>query len=535
MTPEGPITRLFGFLADHQSRRIEKHEIGSLKFSVLRRNLRLMAMFLAEGGDDEGVQLSDGFRRVLSKLLTTPAEFDGTILDAIETIGTSGRLETRWGPRIVEAYGAALEAARDLTGSLSPLRRKLMEILADLAAGGEDFRIYCHRSVRDDFRLPDGESGGPLQDGGRFLHTPREYREADVFDTLVKVGPLRAKGWGAVPDALLTAPRFRRLIQIVWNGCQDEAGFGYDPVEEVVASGSASAGHAPGGSWRTEIFRGEDISGSGIDEDDLRLISLAGEERRKPSTVLLALDQNFGALFPPRADVLSFDPAAPGEEGEGNNESIAHRSAVEGLSVGMFLIDVPDYESSGGATYAEEGEYAPIWKQRLTNELLLGDDLPGRLKKAGIDLIHLQHNLWQWTKRTTSVVHAPQKRKHFEILIRHLAIDHLEPSSKSRSGTPWWLSAWREIGRTRGRAIQSGMQEHRMAEEKVLDLLSAKLPEIRKKAWESQTFHLPFPHAEDPDDIITFHRILAIEEGFFAPAGILGTILEIEEVEQWRE
>ncbi|MBX3743224.1 MAG: hypothetical protein KF712_19725 [Akkermansiaceae bacterium] len=532
MTSEGSITRLFGYLADHRSRRIERHEISSLKFGGLRRNLRLTAVLLAEEGDDEGKQLSDAFRRLLSKLLTSPAEFDETIPAAIETIGKSGRLETRWGPQIGTAYNAALAEARDLVGTPNPLRRKLMEILADLAAEQEDFRIYCHRSARGDFVLPDGESGDPLQDTRHFLHTLREYREADVFGALVKVGPLRAKGWGAVPDAILTAPRFGRLIQFVWNGCHDEPEFGYDPVA-AAASGFGPVGHVSGASWRTEFIRTDDIStaGSGSDEDDLRLISLAGEERRNLGSVLLALDHDLGILFPPRADVLSFDPAAAGEE----DGSIAHRSAVDGLSAGMFLIEVPARESSGGATYAEEGEYSRIWKQRLLDELFFGAGLLGRLRKAGIDLIHLENSVRNWAEPTTSVVHAPQKRKHFEILIRHLDIEQLEPSSGSSSRIPWWMAAWREITRTRSQAIQNGIQEHRVAEEKILESLSARLPEIVEKAGKGRTFHLPFPNANCSQDMIAFHRILAVDEGFFAPAGILRVIHEIEEVEQWRE
>lgn len=534
MIRESPITRLLEFLADHQPRLIEKYEIGSLKFGILRRNLRLMAILLAEGGEDEGMQLSDTVRRFLSKLLTTPVEFDEMIPSAIETIGISGRLETRWGSQIGMAYNEALAAARDLAGTPNPLRQKLIEILVSLAAGGEDFRIYCHRSVKGDFGLPSGESGGPLQEGRHFLHTLREYRESDVFGTLIKVGPLRARGWGAVPDALLTAPRFGKLIQIVWNGCQDEPEFGYDPVGAAAAFGLGPAGHVSSVSWRTEIIRTEDISAdtSDTDEDDLRLISFATEEQPKPSSVLLTLDQNLGVLIPPRADVLSFDPLAFGKEGD---ESIAHRSAVDGLSAGMFLIDVPARESSGGATYAEEGEYSRIWKQRLMDELVLGEGLLGRLRKGGIDLIHLEDSVWNWTKPTTSVVHAPQKRKHFEILIRHLNIEQVESSSGSSNRIPWWMAAWSEITRTRSHAIQNGMQEHRAAEEKILEVLSARLPEIMAKAGKDQTFFLPFPHAGEPHDMIAFHRILAIEEGFFAPAGTLRIIHDIEEVEQWRE
>jgi len=56
------------------------------------------------------------------------------------------------------------------------------------------------------------------------------------FEVLIKMGPLRSKGWGSAPDAIVSAPRFGTLVQIVWAGCADEDDFGYDPVAARVGN-----------------------------------------------------------------------------------------------------------------------------------------------------------------------------------------------------------------------------------------------------------------------------------------------------------
>lgn len=495
-----------------------------------------MIILLREEGDEEGGQLSDRLRALLSRWLTTPIEFDHNLIESLESIGAGAGFETRWGAQIGTAYKAACGAARELAGTPNPLREKLEELVDGLVRGGEDYRIYCHRSAVIDFQFYHGASVGTLPDDGIFLHTPREYRESDIFNVLVKVGPLRSRGWGAVPDAVLTAPRFNKLVQIAWTGCQDEPDFGYDPINVSAETEGASVSNPPGGtrgmSWRTIINQtGDYLSATDInsDEDDFRILSELGRSEERRRCVLVHFGEQQGVLYSPRADVLSFDPTTDADR------SIDFRSSVDGLAEGMFVIEEHFHEPGAGGAHAEEGKYSRIWKQRLLDKLLLDDGFVSKLRKEGIGLIHLQQSLWHWSKPATSVVHAPQRRNHFEILIRNLDIDYAKYGSGSSNRTPWWIAAWHEVTKTRGEAIQTGMQEHRIADERLLEFLNARLPEINSEATSSDTFYLAIPSHDDLPGMIVFHKIVAIEEGFLAPDCNLRTICDLEEIEQWRE
>ena len=534
MTQAQPITRLFDFLAQSEIRLVEKHEVYSTKFSALRRSLRLIIILLRDEGDEEGGQLSDRLRALLSRWLTTPIEFDDSLLESIEAIGRGAGFETRWGANIGTAYKAACGAARALVNTTNPLREKLKELVDGLVGGGGSFRIYCHRSALVDFQFLDDPSIGTLQEGEIFLNTPLEYRMSDIFDVLVKVGPLRSRGWGAVPDAVLTAPRFNKLIQIVWAGCQDEPDFGYDPVS-VSAEASLPSGFNPTGgacvmSWQTTTNQtGEDRSATDLrpDEDDFQILSKLGRpEERRPCVLVHFVGQQ-GALYTPRAEVLSFDPDADG--------SIDFRSTVDGLSRGMFLIEEPFHDSGPAGAQAEEGKYSGIWKQALVDKLLFDDRFISKIRNDGIDLVNLEQSLCHWSKPSTSVVHAPQRQKHFEILMRNLDIEYSNCEPAVSNQTRWWLAAWHEIAKTRGEAIQAGMKEHRIADGRLLEFLKARLPEIISQASVNETFYLEISSHDDLPEMILFQKIVAIEEGFLAPDCHLQTICDLEEFDQWRE
>lgn len=498
--------------------------------------MRLIVTLLREEGDEEGVQLSDRLRTLLSRWLTTPIEFDHCLLEALESIGSGAGFETRWGEKIGTAYKAACGAARELAGTPNPLRDKLEELAQGFVYKGQDFRIYCHRSAVIDYQFLQFASVETRPAGNFFLHTPREYRESDIFEVLIKVGPLRSRGWGAVPDAVLTAPRFNKLVHLVWTGCRDEPDFGYDPANVAAGtdanSTSNSIGFARAITWQTTISQtGDALSGTSLvpDEDDFRILSGLGHSEERQRCVLFHCGEQQGVLYSPRADVLSFDPAADADR------CLDCRSSVDGLSEGMFVIEEYFHEPGAGSGQAEDGKYSRIWKQCLLDKLLLDDGFESKLRKSGIGLIHLQKSLWHWSKSATSVVHAPQRRRHFEILINNLEIDYSKYPSLSSNNTPWWVAAWYEVTKTRGEAIQTGRQEHRIADERLLEYLNQRQPEIYIEAEKNDTFYLTIPSQNDLPSMMVFHKILAIEEGFLAPDCNLRTIYDLEEIEQWRE
>ena len=536
MTQERSITRLFEFLAQSELRVIEKHEVCSTKFSVLRRSLRRIIILLREEGDEESGHLSERLRTLLSRWLTTPIEFDHNLLESIEGIGAGVGFETRWGAQIGMAYKAACGAARELAGTRNPLREKLKELVEGLVCREEVFRIYCHRSAVIDFPFIQYASVSTHPERELFLHTPREYRESNLFDVLIKVGPLRSRGWGAVPDAVLTAPRFNKLVQILWMGCNDELDFGYDPVcmSEVTDEniGSNPTRIICGMTWKTTNSRtGDDLSETslGPEEDDFRILSELRYPMERRRCVLLHCGEQQGILYPPRADVLSFDPLADADR------SIDVRSSVDGLIERMFVIEEHFHESEAGNAQAVEGAYSQIWKQHLVDRLLLEPDFESRLRKDGLDLRNLKQSLWHWSKSATTVVHAPQRRKHFEILIHNLNIDYSKYAFRSTNKTQWWQAAWNEVTKTRGMAIQTGLQEHRVADERLLDYLKKRLKEIQNEAKNNDVFYIDNPSIENLPGMLSFHKIVAIEEGFLAPDCNLRTIYDLEEIEQWRE
>lgn len=500
----------------------------------------MIIILLREEGDEEGCQLSGRLRALLSRWLTTPVEFDRGLLESLETIGVGARLEARWGERIGAAYKAACGAVRELAGTPNPLREKLKELVDGIVRGREDLRIYCHPSAVTEFQFLIGESRRTLPECEIFLTTQCEYRDSDIFDVLVKVGPLRSRGWGAVPDAVLTAPRFSKLVQIVWSGCQDEPYFGYDPVNLAEETELINGLHRTGGiramSWKTTISQtGSDFLAPGLnpDEDDFQILSELGRSGERRRCVLVHFREQQGVLYSPRADVLSFDPFADADH------SIDFRTSVDGLSGGMFVIEEHFHDSGAAGGHAEEGEYGRIWKQSLLDKLLFDnafsldklvfDDVFSfitKLRKDGIDLLRIDQSIWHWSKPATSVVHAPQQRKHFEILIRNLDIDCSET---------WIAAAWHEVIKTRGKAIQTGMQEHRVAYERLMEFLNTRLPELHSEAKNNYTFNVSIPSLDDMSGMIVFHKIVAIEEGFLAPDCNLGKIYNLEEIEQWRE
>src|SRR5262249_44015943 len=143
------------------------------------------------------------------------------------------------------------------------------------SVAGQVIKVFCHSRARAHFESLTNGSTASLLGPVTFLHSVRDYRLVDPFDILLKVGPLRSRGWGSCPDSLITAPRFRKFIQIVWSGCGDEEGFGYDPV--VSAHTIGSQGHRCGGlRWKRQTFLPK-IEASvpaevEIDDDDLAIL-----------------------------------------------------------------------------------------------------------------------------------------------------------------------------------------------------------------------------------------------------------------------
>jgi hypothetical protein len=535
-----PVTasRLFDYLEERSSFVVERYVIASGAFGDLRRSLRSMIVSLSESDEWGATEISDRLRSVLSEWLTVPVQFDSTVLLALKEIGEPAAVESRWGGDFRSHYDDACRTAQELLELENPVRATLAKILQALQEKGRSFRIFCHRRSREHFKSLCVAAGTVALPDNVFIHSVAEYREAEPFDVLLKVGPLRSRGWGAAPDALLTAPRFDTLVQVVWLGCADEPSFGYDPIFATLHE--ADAAHDTGAvtdrcmrslqlKWNVQETRSRDNSIGRHDYlpdiDEFEVFAKLRQPADLHRATLVQVDEGHGILYPPHSRVLGLDTV---------RNSVDYCLPGETLLEGMFLIlPLVDDDRIDGLQ-AEDGHFSSIWKEMLNAEYRNNPVmLTHRLWDAGLELLNLQERLAHWCKPPSTVIHAPQSMRHFEILIEVLGLDFdpNEPAQRRRGA--WWQFAWDEIRRARGEAIQAGFHEQQIVDEQLLAALGALDAEIRINTGQ-QTFQLAFHPSQTLRGIFRFYKVLAIEDGFQAPTGELKMLCELRRIDQWR-
>lgn len=529
------VTSLFELLASRGDFSHERREIASPAFSELRRNMGAIIRLLSQLEDLEAAEIANSMRVLLFTWLTSPVAFDSSIRDALHPFGDADAFETRWGLR--GELNAAIRAAVDMISASSPLRAELVEAIRALRADGRRFKIFCHRNAREHFDTLDPSKLAFLLDDSSFLHSVRDYAAADSFDDLIKVGPLRSKGWGAVPDAIKSAPKFERLIQFVWSGCADDPRFGYDPVEAPCLPGTPSAPHSGEAlgnqvAWeRLDTKFGHDPGFSQYydpEQDEFSSFAEPNQQGTRRRAILLEILAGDGILYP-RTEILSFDSNAA------DGASVGLRVPGESLLEGMFVIQTQLGEVAFGETQAQESGYCRIWKRRLREELQSSPDAFCLiLRNKGLGLRRLRNCVEYWAQPPHAVIHAPQQRKHFQILIDALAIDPAVTQPTGRDTRPWWQRAWDEIRVTRGEAIQTGLHEHALVEQQALELLKSLLPEIREKSVGVEGFRLQIPPGYDLRGAFVFFKVLRIEDGFLAPETEIKFVRDLNTLEQWK-
>ena len=522
---------VFDFLAGGSGCVVERYELHLPAFADLRRSLGTIVLRLQETEDADAIEASDSIRIQLSEWLTVPVPFDQRLIEWSIALGTSAHIETRWGADIRKAHDTALDAAKELLQTENPARTGLREALLKLAKDGRVPRIFCHRRVREHF---ESLGGGISLSPETFLHSVVDYRETDPFDVLLKCGPLRSRGWGAAPDALITAPRFRTLTQFVWAGSADEEGFGLDPVAGVSTAVSATAaGGASAVHWTRRTIPTGDMSGAAaqaVEFDELKIFHQMSKGASLRRAVLVDVGEDHGILFPPNAQVPSFDPDADRHE-----PPFGFRVPGETLAPGMLLIRAQLGDLDLGGVQAADGHYSRVWKQKLTEALRTNAiDLIKRLRAAGLNLQHLAGRARRWCKAPTTVIHAPQQKKHFEILIGALGIEHDADAPASVRRRPWWQYAWGEIARSRGEAIVDGTQKQEIKYEELFALLKEVLPELKAEASAGTSYRYLLPVGRSLRGVVHFYPVRSIEDGFLVPDYALKEMTELDSVEQWR-
>lgn len=536
-------SKVFDFLNQDVGFCIVRHEIGLTTFSILRHSLRQIALKLHDSHEHEALEFSGELQVLLSEWLTVPMPFDHSLKNIVtDLFGESDVVQQRWGNDIRKLYDSALHAIDDLIAMENPVREKLREVIREIRSRGEHFKLYCHRRARPYFHsLLVAPEDLPVRDEA-YLHSVRDYRETEPFGTLIKVGALRSRGWGSAPDAILTAPRFNTLVQIVWSGCNDEVDFGYDPVSSqtnlLVSDRAIQDTTSPAGCGlvrfrRQVIHSGENdgsIAGFTTDVDELNLFREIRRQGDKRTAILLQIGETLGILYPPHSHILSYDPDLEAQE------PIAHRIPGDSFLEGMFLIMPYVDEVNFDGVKAEHGYYSRIWKAKLEQEFQNdANGLIKRLRGAGLNLLYLRNAIHNWCKPPSTVIHAPQLVKHFKILLNVLGITNKDRNGRHLRSVQLWQLAWNEVRRSRGEAIQAGVQAHEIIGEELQETLRKFIPQIRDKALGEVGFKLTIPPEYELHGIVLFFKVNSVEEGFRIPETELKVIRELNEIDRWRE
>jgi hypothetical protein len=524
---------VFDFVERCPEVELDRQEVVSDNFWQLRRALRSIVFQLHEV---EAEELAEQVRALLSEWLTAPAPLLSSAASIRAVLGPVDVVRIRFGEELAASYEAALTAAGDLRSAESPLRLKVAETLRRVRASAQSFKVFCHKNARQHFQSLAELADGALNDG-IFLHSLRDYREAYPFDVLVKVGPLRSGGWGWAPDALVSAPRFRRLIQIVWDGSQDEPGFGYDPV--IVASSSTNPSKSGSSSvivWTSNVTRTGESALPGFDspqrepstQDDLSAFRQIDRRRDRRPATLIEVDDALGLLYTNHAKILSFDPNPL------SKEPISQRAIGDTLSESMFLIVPKDVDFDLGEIRAGHGSVSRVWKDKLARRWQ--EDQGGMiLDLMDLGVADLSAAIERWCQAPTTVIHAPRSIKDFGILLKAIDLDQEMCGIDGGEGKlPFWRVAWNEIRHSRGQAIQAGFQETEIVDAELRVSLKALLPVIRNQAGMQTHFDLDIPASTGIKGVLGFYAIRGIEPGFNAPDDDLKLLLPLHRINQWR-
>lgn len=218
----GP-SEVFGLWASGKKFLRERITVECPVYAASRHALNQVIATLIRTGDDRAIVVIADLLKIRREMDSTPTAFDDSLRQRIEgIIGRRDSLMMRWGESACKAYDRLLAEYDALARAGNALRDTLKSAISvgdgHPEAGG--VAVYCRRASLGDF-------GAVFDHRVQFLHSPAQYRSHGVFDTLVVQGGLRRSAGGSAPDAILLAPHYRHLVQVMWAVDMDEPDVGH--------------------------------------------------------------------------------------------------------------------------------------------------------------------------------------------------------------------------------------------------------------------------------------------------------------------
>jgi hypothetical protein len=485
-----------------------------------RSRIRLIYSVLLE--DDDHSNRVANLRLELLKIQSSPVVPPLIFLENCG-LGGANKVKDIWGLEVYRACKELEEILSLLHDDVSPFIRQAEPVISEhLHLYGPDMvKIWAHRNEKQEFIREFQKVGVALQDS-HFISSSSLYKDVSIFKSLFRFGPLRSFGWSRVPKVLLSVPKYNHFTQFLWSTSYDEDDFFVDSIVDDINYLS-----------RFDISQEEvllpvqvpNISLWLDDEadDDYEFllnkpINMAGTQQ----CVLVEFLRDKGVLLTPNSEQLVYRKISGGN-------SFSYKKAKEIEPQDTLLLYKVDADLGGSGLSHKGIKLAPLWKSALDQMHSHSYSyLISKMHEEGIDLSDLDRAAKDWKKMDEGeVIHGPQSKSHFKILIDKVLPDCLGEGVG-------WADAWKEIQNSRVGAIQYGRIESSIADEELLNYLNVHEDSLFYDLAEQSSFALTLDESTGLSGSIDFYLVDDFSVDFKAPENAVGVINCLADIEIYR-
>ena len=506
----------FNFL-ENTKFQITKYSIESNLLKNIRFCLRNIYSVLLD--TEEVNSITAIFRLELLKLQSSPFS---PSLETFESFALSDfeRNSKKWGSDFSANCVQLEKSINAFNQNISPLLAKLLEVVTKEVEtyALNQLRIWCYK--RDQQLYIDAFSELNLQlTEKNFISSLAEYKRSDLFEILIRIGPLRSQGWSKTPLSILSAPKYKKLLRFCWSHTSDEETFGLEPV---TGAPDFLNYFTTNEELSIKNVQFENVTNYEItfeDQDDFKFLvdRPITNNQTCSSSVLIEFPGQKGVLLTLGSHQLIF-----------NQRKIFKEKPAKEIEQGDFLV-LNNIQADLGSSniFNQRYKFSSIWKKALQDKYINSpDELMENLKKSGVYLLDLHGAIKRWIQPDNEVISAPQNKKHFELLFNN--IFNVNPAPLK------WQKAWHEIMHSRVNAIQEGRIEHSILNEQVLQELEKRKEELHEKCLKGDFFNELITSEAGIFGTISFYPVITVSSGFQTPKDKLEHINSISDLEPYR-
>ncbi len=512
-------TDFFGFLENSKF----EMSIFSIEYNLIktiRFLLRSIYSMLIEAESNESI--TSAFRLELLRLQSSLLPPSVELLKECD-LSSFERNKARLGNDFANSCNLLDKTIRAFSDNESPFIKKLLEVvLLELQNNCSlaELKIWCHKREQQTYIDLFYSENIYLTDKN-FISSLAEYRKSDLFKTLIRLGPLRTNGWSKTPSAIITAPRYKKLIRLLWSHSLDEEFFGVEPVigSPNFMDRFKRSEHKSVESIQLDSINNFNSISYTVDDDDFKFLGDRPPARLQNNCtcILIEFPENIGVLLALGSNQLIFD----------DKRVFSYKNA-KNIQSGDYLL-FNDIKADFGSNNLTTKRYklAALWKDILKEKYHQDSQrLINKLKISGINLHNLDNAIKRWMQIDNEVISAPKSKLHFELLLKEILIgSNIEIK---------WQQAWADIHGSRVNAILSGRIEHSIVNDQLLEELKKNKQSIFEKCIHGDFFREKLNQKSGLSGAISFFPVIDISTGFKAPQEKLENRRPISELELYR-